>query len=81
MVTGGKNSIAEWEISGLVEYIKSGQKQGDMLPVVPEGAYAARLGNEASVKQRIKVWCQSKHIFPRLIIFRSIAKSSHALMD
>jgi len=55
MVTGGKNSIAEWEISGLVEYIKSGQKQGDMLPVVPEGAYAARLGNEASVKQRIKV--------------------------
>ncbi|CAI8605941.1 unnamed protein product [Vicia faba] len=55
IVTGGKNSIPEWEISGLVEYIKSGQKQGDMLLVVPEGAYAVRLGNEASIKQRIKV--------------------------
>lgn len=55
VVTGGKNSIPEWEISGLVEYIKSGQKQGDMLLVVPEGAYAVRLGNEASIKQRIKV--------------------------
>jgi hypothetical protein len=53
--TGGKNAIPEWEISGLVEYIKSGQKQGDMLLVVPEGAYAVRLGNEASIKQRIKV--------------------------
>ncbi|KAK2452943.1 Protein DUF642 L-GALACTONO-1,4-LACTONE-RESPONSIVE GENE 2 [Trifolium repens] len=55
VVTGGKNAIPEWEISGLVEYIKSGQKQGDMLLVVPEGAYAVRLGNEASIKQRIKV--------------------------
>nr|ACJ84308.1 unknown [Medicago truncatula] len=55
VVTGGKNSIPEWEISGLVEYVKSGQKQGDMLLVVPEGAYAVRLGNEASIKQRIKV--------------------------
>ncbi|GAU15110.1 hypothetical protein TSUD_08480 [Trifolium subterraneum] len=43
VVTGGKNAIPEWEISGLVEYIKSGQKQGDMLLVVPEGAYAVRL--------------------------------------
>jgi len=40
MVTGGKNSIPEWEIPGLVEYIKSDQKQGDMLLVVPKGAYA-----------------------------------------
>lgn len=55
MVTGGKNAIPEWEISGFVEYIKSGQKQGDMLLVVPEGAYAVRLGNEASIKQSIKV--------------------------
>ncbi|MED6138263.1 L-GALACTONO-1,4-LACTONE-RESPONSIVE protein 2 [Stylosanthes scabra] len=49
------NAIPEWEISGLVEYIKSGQKQGDMLLVVPEGAYAVRLGNGASIKQRMKV--------------------------
>ncbi|XP_057424039.1 protein DUF642 L-GALACTONO-1,4-LACTONE-RESPONSIVE GENE 2-like [Lotus japonicus] len=55
VVIGGKSAIPEWEISGFVEYIKSGQKQGDMLLVVPEGAYAVRLGNEASIKQRIKV--------------------------
>ncbi|KAL2926165.1 Allergen Act d 3 [Bienertia sinuspersici] len=50
-----KHSIPNWELSGFVEYIKSGQKQGDMLLVVPEGAFAVRLGNEASIKQRIKV--------------------------
>lgn len=38
-----------------MEYIKSGHKQGDMLLVVPEGAFAVRLGNEASIKQKIKV--------------------------
>ncbi|KAJ6697886.1 hypothetical protein OIU79_011444 [Salix purpurea] len=47
----GRYALPEWEISGFVEYIKAGQKQGDMLLVVPEGAYAARLGNEASIKQ------------------------------
>lgn len=51
----GRHAIPEWELSGFVEYIKSGQKQGDMLLVVPEGAFAVRLGNEASIKQRLKV--------------------------
>ncbi|KAF8393265.1 hypothetical protein HHK36_021506 [Tetracentron sinense] len=51
----GHNSVPEWEISGFVEYIKSGQKQGDMLLVVPEGAFAVRLGNEASIMQKVKV--------------------------
>lgn len=51
----GRYAIPKWELSGFVEYIKSGQKQGDMLLVVPEGAYAVRLGNEASIKQSIKV--------------------------
>ncbi|CAN0838218.1 Protein DUF642 L-GALACTONO-1,4-LACTONE-RESPONSIVE GENE 2 [Linum grandiflorum] len=51
----GKYAIPQWEISGFVEYIRSGQKQGDMLLVVPEGAFAVRLGNEASIKQRVKV--------------------------
>ncbi|KAF7830264.1 uncharacterized protein G2W53_012597 [Senna tora] len=55
VVKGGRKALPEWEISGFVEYIKSGQKQGDMLLVVPEGAYAVRLGNEASIKQRIEV--------------------------
>lgn len=55
VVVGGRHALPEWEISGFVEYIKSGQKQGDMLLVVPEGAYAVRLGNEASIKQTLKV--------------------------
>ncbi|KMZ63379.1 hypothetical protein ZOSMA_40G00070 [Zostera marina] len=51
----GRLSIPNWEISGFVEYIKSGQKQGDMLLVVPEGDFAVRLGNDASIKQKLKV--------------------------
>ncbi|XP_022730722.1 uncharacterized protein LOC111285507 [Durio zibethinus] len=54
-VVVGRYAIPGWENEGFVEYIKSGQKQGDMLLVVPEGAYAVRLGNEASIKQKIKV--------------------------
>ncbi|KAK9101911.1 hypothetical protein Sjap_019165 [Stephania japonica] len=49
------HAIPQWEISGFVEYIKAGQKQGDMILVVPAGAAAVRLGNEASIKQSVKV--------------------------
>ncbi|KAM7254354.1 hypothetical protein ACFE04_032036 [Oxalis oulophora] len=55
VVTGGPKSIPKWEIFGYVEYIKSGQKQGDMVLVVPEGSYAVRLGNEAFIKQKLNV--------------------------
>ncbi|GLU22137.1 hypothetical protein SLE2022_382330 [Rubroshorea leprosula] len=48
-------AIPNWEISGFVEYIKSGQKQGDMLLIVPEGDHAVRLGNDALIKQKVKV--------------------------
>ncbi|KAF3334939.1 hypothetical protein FCM35_KLT21543 [Carex littledalei] len=51
----GKFALPQWEISGFVEYIESGHKQGDMLLPVPEGAFAVRLGNEASIKQRLNV--------------------------
>ncbi|KAK4742687.1 hypothetical protein SAY87_000688 [Trapa incisa] len=54
-VVVGKYAIPQWEISGFIEYIKSGQKQGNMLLIVPEGTFAVRLGNEASIKQRLKV--------------------------
>ncbi|KAI4329305.1 hypothetical protein L6164_021587 [Bauhinia variegata] len=54
-VITAQNAIPNWTISGFVEYIKSGQKQGDMLLVVPEGAYAVRLGNEASIRQKVKL--------------------------
>ncbi|GER33333.1 hypothetical protein STAS_09464 [Striga asiatica] len=49
------NAIPNWQTWGFVEYIKAGQKQGDMLLVVPEGYAAVRLGNEASIKQYVKV--------------------------
>lgn len=48
-------AIPGWEITGFVEYIESGHKQGDMLLPVPEGYYAIRLGNEASIKQVLKL--------------------------
>ncbi|KAG2249878.1 hypothetical protein Bca52824_089506 [Brassica carinata] len=50
-----KTAIPSWEVSGFVEYIPSGHKQGDMILVVPKGAFAVRLGNEASIKQKINV--------------------------
>ncbi|XP_040376984.1 uncharacterized protein LOC102701241 [Oryza brachyantha] len=49
----GAAAIPSWETSGFVEYIPSGKKQGDMVLVVPEGSYAVRLGNEASIRQRL----------------------------
>ena len=51
----GRYAIPHWEISGFVEYIGPGQKQGDMILPVPEGAYAVRLGNEAFIRQRLAV--------------------------
>lgn len=54
-VVTAHDAIPNWETSGYVEYIKSGQMQGDMLLVVPEGGFAVRLGNKASIKQKIKV--------------------------
>ncbi|PPD76844.1 hypothetical protein GOBAR_DD26217 [Gossypium barbadense] len=53
-VMSGK-SIPNREISGYVEYIKSGQKQDDMLLIVPQGAFAVRLGNGTLIKQKIRV--------------------------
>uniref|UniRef100_A0A0E0JX46 DUF642 domain-containing protein n=1 Tax=Oryza punctata TaxID=4537 RepID=A0A0E0JX46_ORYPU len=49
----GAAAIPSWRTSGFVEYIPSGKKQGDMVLVVPEGSYAVRLGNEASIRQRL----------------------------
>ncbi|XP_078428859.1 BIIDXI-like protein At5g11420 [Wolffia australiana] len=47
------DAVPGWQISGFVEYIEAGHKQGDMLLVVPEGSYAVRLGNDAAIKQTI----------------------------
>ncbi|XP_059286698.1 protein DUF642 L-GALACTONO-1,4-LACTONE-RESPONSIVE GENE 2-like [Lycium ferocissimum] len=47
------HAIPHWELSGYVEYIKSGQMQGDMLLPVPQGDFAVRLGEDASLKTKI----------------------------
>ncbi|KAL6650961.1 hypothetical protein ACP70R_009886 [Stipagrostis hirtigluma subsp. patula] len=49
------NSIPNWEISGFVEYLESGQKLDDMILPVPEGARALRLGNDATIRQQLSV--------------------------
>lgn len=54
-VVTSQDAIPQWSISGYVEYIKAGQKQGDMVLVVPSGASAVRLGNNASIKQKVKL--------------------------
>ncbi|KAG2254909.1 hypothetical protein Bca4012_102388 [Brassica carinata] len=54
-VIKGRTAVPNWEITGFVEYIKAGQKQDDMVLVVPEGSSAVRLGNEASISQKISV--------------------------
>jgi hypothetical protein len=54
-IVTGRFSIPRWEISGFLEYIESGQKQGQMILPVPEGACAVRLGNDASIRQKIAV--------------------------
>ncbi|KFK42429.1 hypothetical protein AALP_AA2G255100 [Arabis alpina] len=51
----GRTAVPNWDITGFVEYIKAGQRQEDMVLVVPEGASAVRLGNEASISQKITV--------------------------
>ncbi|KAK8945522.1 hypothetical protein KSP40_PGU011058 [Platanthera guangdongensis] len=47
------DDILEWEISGFVEYIPFGHKQGDMLLVVPEGTFAVRLDNDDFIRKKI----------------------------
>ncbi|GJN27177.1 hypothetical protein PR202_gb15174 [Eleusine coracana subsp. coracana] len=51
----GRYSIPEWEIEGFVEYIGSGHMQDDMILPVPEGDHAVRLGNDATIRQKISV--------------------------
>ncbi|KAJ0971831.1 hypothetical protein J5N97_019790 [Dioscorea zingiberensis] len=55
---GGANGVGEgvatipgWNIGGIVELVESGQKQGGMILIVPQGKRAVRLGNEAEIRQ------------------------------
>ncbi|KQJ83351.1 uncharacterized protein LOC100841598 [Brachypodium distachyon] len=51
----GPDAIPQWKTYGHVEHIASGQKQGDMILTVPEGSYALRLGDDASIQQQLSV--------------------------
>ncbi|XP_057830598.2 protein DUF642 L-GALACTONO-1,4-LACTONE-RESPONSIVE GENE 2 [Cryptomeria japonica] len=45
----GENSLPNWRIKGIVEYIESSHKPGDVTVIVPRGTHAVRLGNDASI--------------------------------
>ncbi|XP_042478172.1 uncharacterized protein LOC122059449 [Macadamia integrifolia] len=54
-VADGPVSIPDWKLNGTVELVESGQKQGGMILIVPQGMHAVRLGNDAEIRQDIKV--------------------------
>ncbi|KAG5564114.1 hypothetical protein RHGRI_000334 [Rhododendron griersonianum] len=46
-------TIPSWKSNGTVELIDSGQKQGGMILIVPQGSHAVRLGNDAEISQEV----------------------------
>nr|DAD33860.1 TPA_asm: hypothetical protein HUJ06_012711 [Nelumbo nucifera] len=54
-VGDGPTSIPDWNSNGVVELVESGQKQGGMILIVPQGVHAVRLGNDAEISQDIKL--------------------------
>ena len=51
----GRYSLPKWEISGLVEYVSGGPQPRGFYFAIPRGSHAARLGNEASISQVVRV--------------------------
>lgn len=51
----GPAAIPSWKLDGTVELVASGQKQGGMILIVPEGRHAVRLGNDAQISQEVKL--------------------------
>ncbi|KAL6544924.1 hypothetical protein OROMI_023786 [Orobanche minor] len=52
---GFSANIPGWKTNGTVELVESGEKQGGMILIVPQGARAVRLGNDAEISQEVKV--------------------------
>ncbi|KAI3456016.1 hypothetical protein Pfo_012679 [Paulownia fortunei] len=50
-----EDAIPSWKTNGTVELVESGQKQGGMILIVPQGAHAVRLGNDAEISQEVQV--------------------------
>ncbi|CAA3015844.1 carbohydrate binding domain-containing precursor [Olea europaea subsp. europaea] len=55
LLSEGVATIPSWKSNGTVELVESGQKQGGMILIVPQGAHAVRLGNDAEISQEIAV--------------------------
>ncbi|KAJ8755564.1 hypothetical protein K2173_022143 [Erythroxylum novogranatense] len=51
----GRYSLPKWEITGLVEFVSGGPQPGGFYLPIPRGSHAVRLGNEASISQRVVV--------------------------
>ncbi|GFZ03216.1 choice-of-anchor C domain protein, putative [Actinidia rufa] len=51
----GSAAIPNWKSNGTVELIESGQKQGGMILIVPQGSHAVRLGNDAEISQEVRL--------------------------
>uniref|UniRef100_A0A1J3IDV0 DUF642 domain-containing protein n=1 Tax=Noccaea caerulescens TaxID=107243 RepID=A0A1J3IDV0_NOCCA len=51
----GKTALPEWETTGFVEYIAGGPQPGGMYFPVAHGVHAVRLGNEATISQKLEV--------------------------
>ncbi|OIW13936.1 hypothetical protein TanjilG_09287 [Lupinus angustifolius] len=51
----GPTEIPSWKSNGTVEIVSSGEKQGGMILIVPQGRHAVRLGNDAEISQEIEV--------------------------
>ncbi|KAH0985395.1 hypothetical protein GBA52_012572 [Prunus armeniaca] len=54
-IVDGPAGIPSWKSNGTVELVESGQKQGGMILIVPQGRHAVRLGNDAEISQQVKV--------------------------
>ena len=54
-IVDGPGEIPSWKSNGTVELINSGQKQGGMILIVPQGRHAVRLGNDAEISQELTV--------------------------
>ncbi len=49
----GADLLPKWKISGLVEYVSSGDEHNQMLVEVPDNGHAVRLGNDGMISQEI----------------------------
>uniref|UniRef100_A0ACD6A9G1 Uncharacterized protein n=1 Tax=Avena sativa TaxID=4498 RepID=A0ACD6A9G1_AVESA len=56
----GAHAIPYWTVTGFVEHIRSGAKEGDMVLAVPDGTHALRLGTGSTIQQQLSV-TRGKH--------------------